>query len=411
MLFGKRLVMKLFRRFEPGPNPDVEIGEYLAERRFPRVPPLVGSISYTAGPEGLRPDLASLAMLQEYVYEPGATGGRSRSTSWAAISSASRRCRCRWMPRRNRRRTGHSAAIADAPGVGRRSDSRVSGHRGDSGTPDRRTARDAGGKHHEPGIRARAADERGSGADDQAMRRRAEEHLNLLETVLPRLDDRVRREARQVLDHREALLQQFEELRGVSGVVVAHPVPRRLPPRAGARHGRRRDDPRLRRRAHAPHRRTADEKCSPLRDVAGMLRSFSYAALTAIGAATRDAPRGCEAARAVGRVAGRRWVGATRSCARISSATREAAFLPPPRDLEVLLRAYVLDKTLYELAYELNNRPAAAHPARRRDAASAAPRRRDTLRTPRVRLELPSQKRARPRRCFVGARRGRMNNG
>jgi hypothetical protein len=50
VFFGKRLVFKMFRRVEPGPNPDVEIGEFLGQRGFTRVPPLVGSISYSPTP-------------------------------------------------------------------------------------------------------------------------------------------------------------------------------------------------------------------------------------------------------------------------------------------------------------------------------------------------------------------------
>src|SRR5258705_1758592 len=46
VLFGRRLIMKVFRRVEEGPNPDVEMVEYLTEQRFPHVPPLVGTISY-----------------------------------------------------------------------------------------------------------------------------------------------------------------------------------------------------------------------------------------------------------------------------------------------------------------------------------------------------------------------------
>jgi len=55
-MFGKRLVLKLFRRIESGPNPDVEIGEYLTRRHFARVPPLVGTISYVPadGSSGIR---------------------------------------------------------------------------------------------------------------------------------------------------------------------------------------------------------------------------------------------------------------------------------------------------------------------------------------------------------------------
>src|SRR5581483_11624566 len=67
VMFGRRLIMKLFRRVEAGPNPDVEIGEFLVRRAFRRVPPLVGSIAYAA-PSG---EQASLAMLQEFIPNQG----------------------------------------------------------------------------------------------------------------------------------------------------------------------------------------------------------------------------------------------------------------------------------------------------------------------------------------------------
>src|SRR5262249_39586874 len=71
VVFGKRLIMKLFRRIEFGPNPDVEIGEYLTERGFARIPPLVGVIGYVEGQKATGPAAdwpASLAMLTEYVW-------------------------------------------------------------------------------------------------------------------------------------------------------------------------------------------------------------------------------------------------------------------------------------------------------------------------------------------------------
>ena len=100
-------------------------------------------------------------------------------------------------------------------------------------------------------------------------------------------------------------------------------------------------------------------KCSPLRDVAGMLRSFSYAALTAITAATETRPEDAKRLAPWAEL-WETWVGATFLRAYLSAAG-DAGFLPPAGDLELLLRAYVLDKALYELAYELNNRPAWVH--------------------------------------------------
>ena len=86
-----------------------------------------------------------------------------------------------------------------------------------------------------------------------------------------------------------------------------------------------------------------------------MLRSFGYAAMTAIGAATETRPDDAKRLAPWAEL-WETWVGAAFLRAYLA-ATHGAAFLPPPRDLDVMLRAYVLDKALYELAYELNNRP------------------------------------------------------
>ncbi len=45
--YGDRLILKLFRHLEEGPNPDLEMGRFLTEKAcFPHVPPLVGAIEY-----------------------------------------------------------------------------------------------------------------------------------------------------------------------------------------------------------------------------------------------------------------------------------------------------------------------------------------------------------------------------
>jgi maltose alpha-D-glucosyltransferase / alpha-amylase len=84
-------------------------------------------------------------------------------------------------------------------------------------------------------------------------------------------------------------------------------------------------------------------KAPPQKDVAGMIRSFDYAA----HAAARELGRGeTEAAH---------W---SNECAGAFLEGYRAAF-PGADDahFNTLLEAYVLDKTLYELTYELDNRP------------------------------------------------------
>jgi len=69
ILFGDRFILKLFRRLEKGLNPDCEIGQYLTEKTgFDGIPPFAGSIEYlpTAASEP-----TTLAMLQGLVANEG----------------------------------------------------------------------------------------------------------------------------------------------------------------------------------------------------------------------------------------------------------------------------------------------------------------------------------------------------
>ncbi|MBV9788983.1 MAG: putative maltokinase, partial [Chloroflexi bacterium] len=99
---------------------------------------------------------------------------------------------------------------------------------------------------------------------------------------------------------------------------------------------------------------------SPLKDVAGMLRSFSYAAHAGLLAARDEQSGDAEAIEAqLGS-----WATAWEQCARESflagytETTSGAAFVPKQPDLlRAALAVFELEKALYELRYELNNRP------------------------------------------------------
>jgi maltose alpha-D-glucosyltransferase/alpha-amylase len=100
-------------------------------------------------------------------------------------------------------------------------------------------------------------------------------------------------------------------------------------------------------------------KTSPLRDVAGMFRSFSYAAMTGLNVAAMTRPDDRE------RLAPwadfwETWASAVFLRAYLKAAPADV--LPPSRTArDVLLHAFVADKALYELGYELNSRPEWVH--------------------------------------------------
>jgi maltose alpha-D-glucosyltransferase/alpha-amylase len=344
ILFGRRLFLKLFRQAEDGPNPDLEVGRYLIGRRFTRVPTLVGSIEYVSDR-----GRSSFAMLQEFV--------RNEGNGWqVTIEELGRYFERRaGRPMLAQRPDGSdpSQEVRDAIGtyvntaevLGRRTgelhlELAAAAPEDDAFAPEPLTADDV----------ARLA---------ASMQRHAREQLDLLERTIDRLDERKRGLARAVLDRRRDLLREFEELRDL------RELPARIRIHGDYHLGQvlvSEGDVVILDFEGEPARPLAERRAkqSPLRDVAGMLRSFSYAALTALGAALQTRPEEYERLEPWASF-WESWVSAVflRS---YRATVGDAAFVPSTReDLDLLLHAFTLDKAVYELAYELNNRPDWAH--------------------------------------------------
>lgn len=65
--YGDQVILKLYRRLEDGMNPDLEIGRHLTAMRFPYVPPIAGAIEYQR-PTG---EPVTLGLLQQFVRNDG----------------------------------------------------------------------------------------------------------------------------------------------------------------------------------------------------------------------------------------------------------------------------------------------------------------------------------------------------
>jgi maltose alpha-D-glucosyltransferase/alpha-amylase len=97
-------------------------------------------------------------------------------------------------------------------------------------------------------------------------------------------------------------------------------------------------------------------KHSPLRDVAGMLRSFNYAALTVEGYIAAEHPARAEQAAALLR----EWEATTAEAFMTGYREAVAGLRSIPADaaeMDALITLFTIEKALYELRYEMENRP------------------------------------------------------
>ncbi|HET7028057.1 MAG TPA: maltose alpha-D-glucosyltransferase [Candidatus Limnocylindrales bacterium] len=353
IVLGDRLMLKLYRRVEPGVSPDLEIGELLTARGYPYTPAVAGGLDYrfATGERG------SAAILMEFVPNEGDMWSVTTGDVAAFLE--------------------RSVVVPDAPPPASGTTAALLALAATEPTdavrerigPYLETAALMGtriGELHmalglpstDPSVAPEAFTGLYARSVYQSMWARLHADLRLLEQHVGRLPAGAAAAARAVLAGGGQLERRYGRLSGRAFGGQRTRIHGDLHLGQILSTGR---DVLVIDFEGEPGRAIGERrlKRSPLVDVAGMLRSFDYAAG---GSTVRpDSPAGV---REEDRAAIDRWARywATNVSAAFlrayRAATAGAPFLPASEnEWEILLDAYVLDKALYELEYELNNRP------------------------------------------------------
>jgi maltose alpha-D-glucosyltransferase/alpha-amylase len=354
VVFGDRLIMKLFRRQQAGPNPDTEIGHYLTEfSHFEHIAPFGGSIEYVPGDESA--ESSALAMLQGLVPNEGDGWEWSLEEIDRYFEENSV---LTLPPGETPSQASDFIELSDRP-VSEFAREHVGGYLEAAALLGRRT-----GEMHLALARPTAdpafAPEPLRQHDLTELRGDLLQHATLafdaLKANLANLPDNVVELASLILSRRRLALERFSQIEATE----IHALRTRI-------HGdyhlgqvlRSRNDFIILDFEGEPARTLAERrtKQSPLKDVAGMLRSFSYCAFSGLMKYTTRRPNDFDRLEPWARL----WEqSVSAEFLRAYRATVAGIDVVPsePRPFQQLLEAYVLDKALYELVYELNNRPA-----------------------------------------------------
>jgi trehalose synthase-fused probable maltokinase len=335
IIFRDRFILKLFRQIEPGINPDLEIGHFLTRQHFTHTPALLGSLEYR-----LEGDEASYAagMLQQFVKNEGDAWKYTLDSLAAFFTSV--------------RESG--AAPQEASGLldPYLASARLLGRR----TAEMHMALAAGA-----GDRAFAPEPYtpSDGARlSQELSAQATRTCTLLRERLPSLSGTAAQEAEQVLANESRIREKLAEAADSAALDVL-----RIRLHGDYHLGQvlfTGDDFMIIDFEGEPARPLSERRSKglALRDAAGMVRSFQYAAYAALFAEAAEAP--LDDSRQLLDPWAAFWYEQT-SAAYLEeyfAAAGQQRFLPagaPQR--KALLDAFLLHKALYEVAYELNNRP------------------------------------------------------
>jgi maltose alpha-D-glucosyltransferase/alpha-amylase len=347
--FGDRLIMKLFRRQEPGENPDCEIGRYLTEKTpFHRIPPFAGSVEYAR--HNGQP--STLAMLQGLVANEG--------DGW------------RWMLEELERfyetcsRTPRDTAPAVRSFldlVGEEENDVARRHLGISLDASAKLGRRTAEMHaalaqakHDPDFQPEGFDRVSVAALAAQMEENAVRVLGRLKQAIPKFTDEATEAAALLLSRRSQSVAHFRRLKDLP-VTDAQRIRIHGDYHLGQVLAVKNDFVILDFEGE-PTRPLAERRAKQcaLKDVAGMLRSFSYAAQVSLANYIARRPETLESLGGWSRY-WEQWVAAA-FLRGYRLETEQAAFLPKdPAGFRSLLEAYLLDKAFYELNYELENRP------------------------------------------------------
>lgn len=71
IIFGNQYILKLFRKLESGINPDIEVGRFLTRQKFAHTPAVLGEIKYQTREAGAASDETWAGILQGFVANEG----------------------------------------------------------------------------------------------------------------------------------------------------------------------------------------------------------------------------------------------------------------------------------------------------------------------------------------------------
>ncbi|HEV3409078.1 MAG TPA: putative maltokinase, partial [Chthoniobacterales bacterium] len=339
MVFDNKFFLKLYRKLEDGVNPDVEVTRFLSEKaRYPNVPAFGGSIEYR------RPGAESTVVcaMQSAITSEG--------DAWSMTLDSVSRFYDRVLARKSDLQSeivGTGPLVNELIGGVYPERTKLLGQRTAelhlalaSETEDKRFAPEPFNAMAQRSV-------------FQNMRATVRRIWELLGKKLHDLPANVRNEAEEVFaaDKQILALQQriLDRITGAAKIRI---------------HG----DYHLGQVLYTgkdffildfegePARPLSERKLkrSALRDVAGMMRSYQYAAYSALWQPSmrpEDVPfleRWADL-----------WYRQMSSTFLMSylHTAASAPFIPRQDDLQVMLEAYLLDKAVYEVGYELNNRP------------------------------------------------------
>jgi len=352
ILYGDHLILKLFRRLESGVNPDAEIGRYLTEcTNFDRVPPFAGSLDRETSNSD---DPSTLALLQELVANEG------DGWKWTIEELDRYFETCAPLPLPE----SLSGELEDPLDLSEQAPSQLARdylgiYLDSAATLGRRTAElhsALASPSRDPAFAPEPLTSKDMEILIDGLRQHASHVFDVLKDRVSWLADDVVEIAAAVLSRRRRVLDHFKILQGED-----------LPAQRIRIHGDYHLGQVLKVKSDfvildfegEPVRPLAERRSKQcaLKDVAGMLRSFSYAAYASlINYTTRhpeDIARLEPWAQLWERSAAAQFLRAYRET------TQGAAFVPAGRsDFRRLLDLFLVDKALYELLYELNTRPA-----------------------------------------------------
>ncbi|WP_164101391.1 maltose alpha-D-glucosyltransferase [Candidatus Laterigemmans baculatus] len=336
LVIGDQWFLKSYRRMQRGRNPEAELGRFLTEHAsFPHIAPLAGGVEYHSE-DG---SVTTLAILQGYVRNQGDAWGYTldyldrffeycRTQKPEELDLASEHAAYTSLIRLLGQRTGELHQALTQPGGG-------------------------------PDFDPEPIDRNDLQTWKSQVRELATATLDLLARHVEDLTAEVREEAEGLLGERQAVLERIDAL---------------TPEAVDAAKTRFHGDYHLGQvlvaqndfviidfegePARTPEQRRA--KHTPLKDVAGMLRSFDYAAYAAVAKASADRPDDRPQLAAYAKT----WKEATVAAflEGYREAAQGAASYPSDADHgDALIALFTFEKALYEVQYELNNRPAWVH--------------------------------------------------